>query len=105
MEPEKKATGGYASAYLNRWHLQAWFELAEKKGMKPWQYAKVVVIRHLVDEGMVPQIDLDREMQKLEARKENPHGNTRVKAETEEVAETKVQLRRRRRLERIAGKA
>ena len=105
MEAEKKETGGHASAYLNRWHLRAWKELAEREGMKPWQYAKVVIIGHLVKEGMAPQVDLDRQIEKIQSSKDNPHGNTNVVEATlpsdpEPTPAERRAARRRRRMAR-----
>jgi len=76
MTEETKS--GHASTYLNKWERAAWLEYVEGSDMRPHETLKVLILETMVREGLLPQVDLDRVLDKIEYRKEHPHGNTKI---------------------------
>lgn len=94
MEREKETLekGGFASAYLNRWQLQALEDVAHAAGLTRFYYVQRLLLSHLIEEGKLPSSDLERAVDKWKKRQLKPHGNSK---EVREAILAGVRERRR----------
>jgi hypothetical protein len=76
-EKENVEKGGFASAYLNRWQLQALEDAAHEAGLTRFYYVQRLILSHLIEKEKLPAVDLERAIDKWERRKDKPHGNTK----------------------------
>jgi hypothetical protein len=69
--------GGFASAYLNRWQLQAIEDLAAEAGLTRFYYVQRLLLEHCIEREKLPSVDLERAVEKWERRQGKPHGNSK----------------------------
>lgn len=74
---ESPTKGRMATCYLGRQYREAMDKAVAEKGWLHHQYVKVAMLEKLIRDGAVSQSVLDVELEKIEFRKFNPHGNSK----------------------------
>lgn len=99
---------GLISGYLNQRQMVAFKKLLEKKRVTKGQVVKELVVACLVEEGLLPQTELDYARYRQELLRREPHPNSNAAKEKmleqdepePEIAATQKRVVRRRKLAR-----
>jgi hypothetical protein len=104
MDTGNLTTGKVATTYLSKFHRVYLDKAINDQGIIHAHYVRLAIFEKLVREGYMPEVDLERERQKVAHRKEHPHGNTKRTPEqlreAAQAVETPNQTRARMRAER-----
>ena len=69
--------GRMATCYLGRQYRQALDTVCEEKGWLHSHYVKIALLEKMVRDGVITQSVVEVEIQKVDFRKEHPHGNSK----------------------------
>lgn len=75
---EQEIKGGFASCYLTRYQTMALMEFARKGDHTKFNAVGVIILERLIAEELLPEVDLERYLEKIERNKIKPHGNSKA---------------------------
>jgi hypothetical protein len=74
---EEGLRGGFTSTYLNKYQMAASAKAIAEADMKPFDWVKLVLLKELVGQGLLPEIEVQAHLLKVQRKKEMPHGNSK----------------------------